>query len=458
MALLCHNHYIYNDIFDNNKAYGINEQKFEYIVDINKKNLKNNIENYNWLITGHYCKKLMIKRLRLFFSQRLTELYFSNKKWHTINNLPYSNTNYGNGFITFLMEIMKLYRVNYYFKYIKSLIVYLKLNPKGVNIIMEYYSTCGCVKKFKLFELLLNFPKKSAKYRQSLCAACCGKNTQLINYLYKKNLNKGGSLYSKIFRYAFINRRVNILKWLMQKKVNIIDLITQNRLLYLMIGIRHFTYDNNNKFINKSVDENKIFKFIIKQIIKYIDESNTLLDESNTSLDESNTSLDESNSSLDEFITPFDTFKYILKYLIKYICSLKYVQTLENLLLLEQRVTLNNGSIPRYIIELLFNHTNYSNKIYDTYFKMFVKFGIFKVDSNNKIINTTIKNYRIFINRMVKHCIVFNKKTIIQLIKFGATDLSYAFNYLENLRISHKSDKLDNFIKWLKEYISKMIK
>jgi hypothetical protein len=159
-------------------------------------------------------------------------------------------------------------------------------------------------------------------------------------------------------------------------------------------------------------------------------------------------------------------FDNTLELIIKSPLFLKNVKILEKILSLNlQRHT----DIRYYIIGGLFeNFSIYSNKICDIYFKMFVDFGIFKIDSNNKIIDSTIEDYQIIINKMlpwrINNARIFNKKLVIQLIKFGANNFTVAFNCLEQIRLRYKSsemdnsDKIDNFIKWLKEYVAKNVK
>jgi hypothetical protein len=98
---------------------------------------------------------------------------------------------------------------------------------------------------------------------------------------------------------------------------------------------------------------------------------------------------------------------------------------------------------------------------------MFVNFGISKIDSNNKIIDSTIKDYQIIMNKLlpwrIDNGMPLNKKIIIQLIKFGANNFTVAFNCLERYRFRYKSsemdnsDEIDNYIKWLKEYVAKNV-
>ena len=428
MALL--NCYISDTIFNNkNKCWKKEEDVNNFFCD-RTKFLKCDSPNYKWLIVDTHYKKGLIKLLRYFISQE----YLVSKDMYGRHDVV----------IYFLMRIIKIYKVNYYFDYIKNLVINYVKNIEDVEIIIEHYSTCGTIRKVKLLEIIESIPDKPITYYERLIQSCSGNNIQLIDYFYKKTpfefltqndkkimctllmdslcFNLSIKQIKWVFEhviykhmselakesicsmcgYACSHGRIDIIKWLVKKNTS------------RMLPETIYAYTQQLYRCNNLINENKVAKIITNHFIK------------------SNNETPETPETPETQGTPgiFESFKaptiqmlIAFEQLISLDGYLNNVRTLKKLLLFEQQkvADIGNHSIHKLIIKNLFknriNNYEYSNKLFNIYFKMFVKCGIFKVDSNNRIVSTTIKNYVEFIGSIYS-CVKNNDRKRLQISKF----------------------------------------
>jgi hypothetical protein len=433
MALL--DSYTAETIFSDYVKIRRNEKNIDIYINDEKKNLECETKNYGWLITDPNCRKGIIKLLRYFLSQKM----ISSKL-----------VGYHTHFLYFLMHIIKIYKVNYYFDYIKNLVTTYAKNIEDIEMIAKNYSACGTIKKNKLLEYFLPKSKIPLYYLDFLIQSCSGNNTQLRTYYYRKiPFEKFDDYYidpsHKYLKYCdiwyddglseicfggnikqiewFIKKviylhyhqnkslkilmmkavsfgRVKIVKWLIKK--NIFTMCRQMEdILYTINDQYKVCAEKINRNSKKSINidktkivKNRIAKIIITYFIENIE------------------------------IKSIKFMSNVIRYLYGFPENMRL---LKRLILFEQRILSNNKytSIPKYIIINLFwdrpDGSKYDSKIYNVIFKMFVKYGIFKVNCNGKIINTTIKNYQQLINDYLLVAYgKFDKLLTVKAIKFGA--------------------------------------
>jgi hypothetical protein len=447
------NYYISEIIFNDSKKIGINEKYVELNINCKYRILKIKPVNYEWLVVNPNCKKGIIKLLRQFLSQ----MTFIKKH----------SKSYSSNFILFLMHIIKIYKVNYYFNFIKNLVNYCTL-LKDIKTIMEYSSSCESIKNMKLFEIILSIPKKSARYRNSLIQSCCCNNTQLRDYYYKKiqfeknkinydfnydgldkicfenNLkqikwfieyitqkcmsNKDimeGNAFKTIYKRACLYGRINIVKWLIKKNIfttcPIINIIPVE-----LTYVEKYIQIHEPSIEKILIIKNKIVKIIINHLI------------------DTNIKIEDANI----FIPA-----------IELIIFSKNIRLLEKILLFEPKNTIE--WIPSFIIDTLFHRHStgkiINGKIFNYIFNMCVRYGIFKINNNKKIIGSTIKDYQYFINEIFVRMMLRDKNTIKWAIRFGANNFTEYLDRMTNLELERGygilSIQCNQNIMWFKNYI-----
>jgi hypothetical protein len=404
MALL--DNYTTEIIFNDSIKIGKKEKDIELNINCNDK-ISEMFKNYEWLIVNPKYKKGIIKLLRYFLLQRRA---FSEK-------FDSSQLN----FILFLTHITEVYKTNYYFDFIKNLIINYAVTTKDIDLIIEYYSAYGIIRKIKLLEFIFSIPKKSVKYRNPLIRSCIGNNIQLRDYFYRKipfkkekaserfcilafrniyfvsNLkqmkwfiktivpkcmDKPDNVYMSIFSSAWDYSNVNIIKWL----------IKENIITKYQLPISYYSTIPRKVPITINKNKNKISKMIANYFIGCLE--GTI-----------------------KFRFASDMFEFIIRSK----GFLKNTRLLERILLLiQQEGPFELGIFFECVLENLFSQINgvceYNNKIFDKYFKMFVKCGIFKVGVNNEIIGTTVFHYNECINKVFMN-IIGNKNLMARAAK-----------------------------------------
>jgi hypothetical protein len=455
MALL--DDYTTETIFNDSVKIGRNEKDVEFAIDKEKYIFKIKPVNYEWLVVNPNCKKGIIKLLRQFLSQ----MTFTQKH----------NKSYTSNFILFLMRIIKIYKVNYYFNFIKNLVINYCTLLKDNYTIMEYSSSCESIKNMKLFEIILSIPKKSAKYRNPLIQSCCCNNTQLRDYYYKKiqfgknkinydfnyngldkicfenNLKQikwfvehvtqkcmsskdimDGYAFKKIYESACRYGRINIVKWLIKK--NIFTAYPTINKIPADIILAEKSFQIHEPSIEKTkIIKNKIVKIIINH---FIDANIEIKD-------------------LSIFIPAIELIVFS-----------KNIRLLEKILLFEPKNTTTNEYLSRVIIQTLFYRCPIgeiiTNKIFSYIFNMCVRYGIFKINNNKKIIGSAIKDYQYFINEIFMSMVRCDKNTIKWAVQFGANNFTKYLDRMTDLAHNYNIYSVlynqDNIV-WFKNYVYK---